>query len=153
MEMSDPEPEPTPTVLQPWDDATKSIATKVGLSEAEATAINTLPDNTTYIRSSLSITNGLTGDNEETIPNLYEAIRTALNGEQGELHTDAIGYLTKSDGDITLTLGEYDETGETTTDTKYSLKKIVQAINILANRTRHMVDPDNDVEIDILADE
>ena len=148
MEMTEPTSTPAP-----WNDETKSITTKLEVGETEATAINTIPDKTTYIRSTISITNGKSEGEEETIPNLYEAVKTALSNEQGQVKTDAIQYLTKSNGDITLTLGEYSEETQQTTETKYSLKKVVQAINILSNRTRHMVDPDNDVEIDILADE
>ena len=140
----------TPT---PWSDESKSITTKLEVGETEAAAINTIPERTTYIRSTISITNGKVEGEEETIPNLYEAVKTALNNEQGHLKTDAIQYLTKSNGDITLTLGEYNAETQQTTETKYSLKKVVEAINILGNRTRHMVDPENDVDIDILADE
>lgn len=144
--------EPTPTPA-PWSDETKSITNKLEVEEAAAIAINTVPDKTTYIRSTISITNGKAEGEEETIPNLYEAVKTALSNEQGQVKTDAIQYLTKSNGDITLTLGEYNEETQQTTETKYSLKKVVEAINILSNRTRHMVDPDNDIDIDILADE
>ena len=144
--------EPTTTPV-PWNDETKSITAKIEVDETAAMAINTVPDKTTYIRSTISITNGKADGEEETIPNLYEAVKTALSNEQGQVKTDAIQYLTKSNGDITLTLGEYSEETQQTTETKYSLRKVVQAINILANRTRPMVDPENDVEIDILADE
>ena len=144
--------EPTTTPV-PWNDETKSITAKIEVDEAAAMAINTVPEKTTYIRSTISITNGKADGEEETIPNLYEAVKTALSNEQGQVKTDSIQYLTKSNGDITLTLGEYSEETQQTTETKYSLRKVVQAINILANRTRHMVDPENDVEIDIVADE
>ena len=144
--------EPTTTPV-PWNDETKSITAKIEVDETAAMAINTVPEKTTYIRSTISITNGKSDGEEETIPNLYEAVKTALSNEQGQVKTDSIQYLTKSNGDITLTLGEYSEETQQTTETKYSLRKVVQAINILANRTRHMVDPENDVEIDIVADE
>lgn len=137
----------------PWNDPTKSITTKVEVDETAVEAINTIPEKTTMIRSTISITNGKSDGDEETIPNLYEAVKTALSNEQGQVKTDAIQYLTKTNGDITLTLGEYSEETQQTTETKYSLKKVVQAINILANRTRHMVDPENDVDIDILVNE
>ena len=161
--MSEPVQQPTP-----WTDDTKSIIAdeniSAALTEDQKTAMNTISDKTTYIRSNIALTNGapLDSDALEHIPNLYTAVKTAFDfaiqgttsdfGADG-IKTDQIVYSTESNGDIVIVTNDYDAATQTGEQKRYSFKKIVDSILTLDARTQHMISIDNDKTIDMTADE
>ena len=162
--MSEPDPPQPVEQPQPWSDTTKSITEtgviKDALSDDQRTVLNTISEKTTYIRSNIALTNGDAIDSEtiETIPNLYQAVKTAFDfavqgttsdfGAAG-IKTDKLSFSTADDGDIVLILNELDETTGEKVAKKYSLAKIVAAIKTLNDRTVHMIGSDNESPIDI----
>ena len=62
------------TLPEPWNDKNNCFANDFSLiTEEQSTKLNSIDtDNTTFIRSNLSITNG----ENTTIPNVFEAINT-----------------------------------------------------------------------------
>ena len=61
------------TLPEPWNDKNNCFAKNFNITQEQLNNINSIDtDNTTFIRSNLSITNG----ENTTIPNVFEAINT-----------------------------------------------------------------------------
>ena len=133
--------EPVVAIPSPWDAVetnsfTMGASVAGSLTEEQKTAINTIDvEHTTFIRGNLAITNS---DKTQTIPNLFEAVNQAYSiatskdfGE--EIAVDQITYSTAESADICFKIHNTEGV-----DTVYSLKKIVDAIGILNERTAKM---------------